>query len=360
MYVNCEIILSILVVSHNQENLLPRCIESILMQRIDFTYEIIISDDNSTDGTREIIANYEKQYPELIFGYFCNSDNCNPNNLSERCGYNKGNAYQYSRGKYFVNIDADDYLLGNDVYQKQVELLERHPECSMCMQNIWVLNNGDPIENGSLWKPGKTLATGAILNAKDFILQSLGVLNQGYMIRRNEVVNPVDLYGKHFDDTVITYHHLQFGSVVYIDKCDYIWVQYRNSINSSLRDDNRKAIINLLPIQHIKFIPKFSGLFLKNGLTELIHLLKLCSEKKMDIDTQTKVYLAEFNGFIFKYFQKSNPALFDTFRIYFIRMLLLSLKKWDIVSPLLYRLTYALITNYKEMLKIKKERWRIE
>jgi glycosyltransferase involved in cell wall biosynthesis len=359
MAVDRHIILSILVISHNQSLLLTRCINTLLDQEIDFPYEIIISDDASTDNTWKVIIGFMNQYPELIFGTQINSDDCNPVNRSERCGYNKANAYKHSRGKYFVNIDADDYLLGTDVYQKQIELLENHTECSMCMQNIWVVNDGDDLEKGKLWDLGRVLVNEEILNAKEIILQSLRVLNQGYMIRRIETIDPIAIYRKQYDDTIITYHHLQFGKVIFLDRHDYIYVKYASSIDSSLQKDNRELIYSLLPIHHIYFIPKFAGFFFKNGLTGFIHLLKLCSEKKMDIDGETKAYLSEFNGYLYEYFQRKNVRIFDDFRLYFIRILLLSLKKWSIESPVLYRLTFAFMTNYKEMMKIPKELWRI-
>lgn len=359
MEVDRSIILSILVVSHNQADLLIRCIDSLLQQKIYFLYEIIISDDASTDTTWDVINQYMSQYPDLIWGTQINSDDCNPVNRSERCGFNKANAYKQARGKYFVNIDADDYLIGTDVYQKQIEMLESHPECSMCMQNIWVINEGDEFEHGKSWNFGRILANEQILDVKEIILQSLRVLNQGYMIRRNDAVDPIALYGKHYDDTIITLHHLQFGKVVYLDRQDYIYVKYASSIDSSLQDDNRDLVYSLLPIHHIIYIPRFAGLFFKNGMNSFIHLLKLNSEKKMDIDGETKAYLSEFDGFIFKYFQKKNISISDVFRLYLIRVIVLFLKKWSIDLPFFYCLTYALITNYEEMSKIPKEYWHI-
>ena len=352
-----NIILSILVISHNQANLLVRCVDSLLQQKINFPYEIIISDDASSDNTWEVIERYMNLFPDLIFGTQINSDDCNPVNRSERCGYNKANAYKHARGKYFVNMDADDYLTGEDVYQKQVEMLEKNPECSMCMQNIWVLNDGEPIEKGYLWGLDNSYAYGQILTAKEIILHSLRVLNQAYMIRRYTAVDPITLYGKHFDDTVITYHHLQFGNVVYLDRHDYVYVKYAASIDSSLTNDNRKVLYGLLPIHHIYYIPRFAGLFFKNGLPGFIRLFKLNTEKTMEIDKETKAYLSEFEGFIFKYFQNENRNISDKFRLYLIRVLVISLKRWSLDSSYLYRLTYALMTNYREMTRIPKKHW---
>ena len=63
---NNEIMVSICCITYNQENYIKEAIESFLMQETNFEYEIIIHDDASTDGTIEILKEYEKKYPEKI------------------------------------------------------------------------------------------------------------------------------------------------------------------------------------------------------------------------------------------------------------------------------------------------------
>ena len=58
-----DIILSIIVISHNQKKELQRCVESILAQQIPFAYELILSDDRSQDGTFELAQEYQANYP---------------------------------------------------------------------------------------------------------------------------------------------------------------------------------------------------------------------------------------------------------------------------------------------------------
>lgn len=167
-----NILLSVLVISHNQEVVLPRCLKSILGQKLDFKYEIIISDDFSTDSTWNIIQQYADRYPELIYGSQTNSDECHPANTSQRSGWNRCNAYKMARGKYIIHIDADDYFKGPDVLQAQVEMLEKHPECSLCIQNIWVLNEGAAFETGHPWFPLHKFQNGQIILAKEFIQEN--------------------------------------------------------------------------------------------------------------------------------------------------------------------------------------------
>lgn len=130
-------VLSIIIISHNQRSELKRCIESVLAQQIPFVYELILSDDRSTDGTFELAQEYEQKYPKIIKASQCNSDECNPANNSQRSGWNRCNGYKLATGKYIAHVDADDYFReGSHIYQRQVEMLEKHPECSLCMQNV--------------------------------------------------------------------------------------------------------------------------------------------------------------------------------------------------------------------------------
>ncbi|MBP6231552.1 MAG: glycosyltransferase family 2 protein [Paludibacteraceae bacterium] len=351
-----ELTLSILVISHNQKELLRRCITSLLQQQLSFSYEIIISDDRSTDGTWELIEAYQQQYPDLIFGYHCNSDECNPANLSERCGWNKANAYRHAKGKYFVNIDADDYLLSDDIYQKQIDLLEGHPECSLCMQKVWVLREGAPVATGHGWPSAEGLTTGSILTPSDIILRGLRGLNQSYMIRRNPRVDVARLYGKHFDDTIITLHHLQFGNVIFLDRADYVWVQYGKSINSSLKNIDREVVIGLLPIHHILFVPQFAGLFMKDGIRDLINLWKVCPQASQ-LSEDTLNFIKQFDGFIFRYFSTNQHSIVDQVRFFLVRTLSLFINKFNLIY--LYRFLYVLIVSKVAVKNRTNFQWRI-
>ncbi|HEX8999977.1 MAG TPA: glycosyltransferase, partial [Blastocatellia bacterium] len=57
---------SVLVITYNQENYIRQAIESILHQRTDFEYEIVVGEDKSTDGTRQILFDLHKEYPGRI------------------------------------------------------------------------------------------------------------------------------------------------------------------------------------------------------------------------------------------------------------------------------------------------------
>ena len=304
------------MVSHNQCHLLSRCLDSILSQRLDVPYEIIVSDDHSTDGTWNLIQHYQQLHPTIVRGVKCNSDQCNPSNRSERCGWNKANAYRHARGDFFVNIDADDYLKSDDIYPLQLQALLDNPNCSMCQQRIWQVRDGAPLESGYAWPSHPKLKQGAKLTPADLIRRGLCGLNPTYMIRRNPVgENPAEIFGKLYDDTIITYYHLQFGKVVFVDRADYVWVQYSDSISNSSMGMDKVVLYGLLPLQHALLLPMFKELFITESNRYLVHALKATLFRKIRLQQSTIRYLSQLKGFVFDYFSGGQKGIANRVRI---------------------------------------------
>ena len=243
-------LLSIIVISHDQREELRRCLNSILAMQLPFAHEIIVSDDRSQDGTREMLKELtNERVNELTNGKgslvvtYCNSDEGNCANNSQRSGYNRCNAYPLAKGKYIAHVDADDFFRdGAIVYIKQVEALEQHPECALAMSNCCEVT-GNNIAKAKHWSFPKKMIDGEVLDTKEFLGKDYFRLNQCFMQRRNPDVNPVILYGNRYVDSVITYHHLQYGKVVYVDACDYIYVRNESSVTMSLVKQSKDRVV---------------------------------------------------------------------------------------------------------------------
>ena len=61
-----EVLVSVLCITFNHQKYIRRCLDSMVNQKTDFRYEIIIHDDASTDGTPNIVREYAQRYPDLI------------------------------------------------------------------------------------------------------------------------------------------------------------------------------------------------------------------------------------------------------------------------------------------------------
>lgn len=132
-----EIIVSISCTAFNHENYIREAIESFLMQKTDFKFEILIHDDASTDRTAEIIKAYEKQYPDIIKPIYQTE-----NQYSQGIAIEKLNT-ERAKGRYIAICEGDDYWSDPSKLQKQVDFMEKHPECSLCVHGGFVVNASD-------------------------------------------------------------------------------------------------------------------------------------------------------------------------------------------------------------------------
>lgn len=97
---------SVIVPCYNAERFLERCIDSILSQTIGLSYmEIILVNDASTDGTKEKLEQYEKQYPDQILVIHCEQNG--------KQGTARNIGLQYASGEYVTFVDADDAIAPN-------------------------------------------------------------------------------------------------------------------------------------------------------------------------------------------------------------------------------------------------------
>ena len=121
-------LVSINCITYNHKQYIRDAIEGFLMQITNFPVEILIHDDASTDGTVEIIREYEKQYPWLIKPVYQTE-----NQYSKHNSFISISKIQYGRalGKYIAFCEGDDYWTDHYKLQKQVDFLE---------SNVWVDN----------------------------------------------------------------------------------------------------------------------------------------------------------------------------------------------------------------------------
>ncbi len=128
-------LVSIICNTYNHVNYIRQCLDGFLMQETNFPIEILVHDDASTDGTADIVREYEDKYPDLIKPIYQTE-----NQYSK--GVKVSLKYQYSRaqGKYIALCEGDDYWTDPLKLQKQVDLLENNQDCVMCSSSYKIYN----------------------------------------------------------------------------------------------------------------------------------------------------------------------------------------------------------------------------
>ena len=145
---------SVTIITYNQKNFIRKAIDSALAQQTTFPIEILVGDDCSTDGTREIIQEYERNYPGKVIGVL------QDRNLGMNGGLNCLATLKQVKGEYYALMDGDDYWTDPLKLQKQADYLDAHPTYSTVFHNALITyEDGTPshVLNGPIMKPFYTV-----------------------------------------------------------------------------------------------------------------------------------------------------------------------------------------------------------
>jgi len=128
-------LVSVLLITYNHDKFIAQAIKSVLMQQVNFKYEIVIGEDCSTDGTKDIVIDYQKKYSDRIKLLL----------QEKNAGMHKNfiDTYYSCRGKYIALLEGDDYWTDPYKLQKQVEFLEKHPDYAICFHNMQIIYEDD-------------------------------------------------------------------------------------------------------------------------------------------------------------------------------------------------------------------------
>ena len=120
-------LVSISCTTYNHAPFIRQCLDGFVIQKTLFPFEVLIHDDASTDGTQDIIAEYEKKYPDIIKPIY-QKDNQYSKGIPIGVTFN----FPRAHGKYVAMCEGDDYWTDPLKLQKQVDFLESHPDYVMC------------------------------------------------------------------------------------------------------------------------------------------------------------------------------------------------------------------------------------
>jgi glycosyltransferase involved in cell wall biosynthesis len=143
-----EPLVSISCITFNHSLYIRNCLDGLINQRTNFDFEILIHDDASNDGTREIIEEYSLRNPNIKA--ICQNEN----------QYSKGIRgimarfnFPRARGKYIALCEGDDYWTDPFKLQKQVDFLEANPDYSLCFHPVSILMPDNELKEDFITKP---------------------------------------------------------------------------------------------------------------------------------------------------------------------------------------------------------------
>ena len=220
-------LVSVCVVTYKHEFFIKDCLDCILMQQTDSTFEILLGEDDSPDNTRKICIEYAKKYPEKIRLFLHDRVNNIKINGNPTGRFNFLYNLSTARGKYVAICEGDDYWTDPYKLQKQLDFLEANKDFVICHHNMQVI-----YEDG----------------------------------RETHLSNPPD------QKEISTIEDLARGNFIYTSSC-----VFRNGLIKELPDWFASApvgdyVLHMLNAEHgkIKFLPDVMGVYRihKNGLWE--------------------------------------------------------------------------------------------
>lgn len=260
---NLDILVSISCITYNHKSYVKNCFDGFLLQKTNFNYEILVHDDASTDGTVEIIHDYERKYPQL-FNVIYQKHNQYSRGIR---GLHRTFNFNRSKGKYIAVCDGDDYWTDPLKLQKQVDFLEQNKKFSFTFHAVNVKNELAGIKYSYPKPPNSILGFKQIMNNHYIPTCSL-LFNKSFL----PVPMPEFLNNCSMADIPLELLLASKGDIFYIDERMGIYRRNKDSLTSkvSQRINGRKNYIYMyFNMMKYLFPKKFYPLSIKLLLTTL-------------------------------------------------------------------------------------------
>jgi len=199
---------SVLVTTYNHARYIAQALDSVLMQKTDFEYEINIGEDCSIDRTRSIVLDFQRRNPGKIRLLLP------AENLGNGANRIFARSFELAQGKYIAMLDGDDYWTSPVKLQKQVDFLDAHPECALCFHNALRI-----YEDGSHVPVPYNFADQKQISSLEDLWQYNFIATCTAMFRKNAVGDLPDWYSDlMFEDWPLFILCAQHGNIGYIDE----------------------------------------------------------------------------------------------------------------------------------------------
>lgn len=322
-----DILVSILCETYNHENYIAAAIEGFLSQKTSFKYEILIHDDASTDKTAQIIREYELKYRDVIKPIYQKE-----NKYSQGINVSEINA-QRAIGKYYALCEGDDYWTDPFKLQKQVDILEKNPNYSLCTHAAIKINALTDEEISKI-EPSNISRK---FNTEEIIIGGGGLFATNSMVfRRIDRVMLPDFYKKApFKDYPLTVFLSLIGEVYYIDD---IMSVYRYGVPNSWSvrtgsDEKKQAelfqkILIMLDemnnytnnayqsiIEKIRIKEQFQLLILQGNINEAKTDKFIEYYSSLSLKSKMLIYLKKYCPYIYRLLKRVKRLLLDAKKI---------------------------------------------
>lgn len=219
-------LVSVCVQTYQHQKYIKKCLNSILEQKTNFSFEILLGEDESSDGTREICLEFAKKYPEII--KLCLNNRHNNIKIRNRPSgrFNFLHNFSLSNGKYIAMCEGDDYWTDPLKLQKQIDFLENHRECSFCFHKARLK---DEARDSMIKEFPENLNHHQELNAKEYLKIS-STATSSLVFRKLNIKALYELLHSH-GDFLLYCELLQKGKAGFIDESMSVYRKHEDGIS---------------------------------------------------------------------------------------------------------------------------------
>lgn len=253
---------SVEMITYNHAPYIVQAIEGVVCQKTNFPFELVISDDCSSDGTREICQKYAEQYPDKIKLLLPDKNL----GMSENATFCLSNC----KGEYIAICEGDDYWTDPSKLQRQVDFLDANPDYAFCCHRFKIYDQEEGRWEDDYaapyYKKREDLEITRRLFLKTWITQPLTTVYRRSMCRP-------DVKGQYrdFRDIHIFYYLLKEGKGISFNSYMGVYRKHQGGVSSKV--DNVK---NLKTQRYI-----FGSLWMRN-MSDM-RLLGLSLVKNLDL-----------------------------------------------------------------------------
>lgn len=317
-----EVLLSIIVPVYNTEKYLRKCLDSVLV-KIPPKTEIIIVNDGSPDNSKSIIDEYEKNYPNIVFGHHKKNGG-----LSSAKNYGK----KFSKGRYIIYLDSDDYVAPNMYITMLKKALETNADIVYC-DMVEDFDNGERI-----------FFSMKNYDREDEFLQlvdnPLMATSCNKLIKRDLMKDLEYPEGKNNEDLATNPILFEKAKIIeHVDSPFYFYYQRTGSIQNSAFNEKRFVIFEAIKncFEHLekinaKHITEIKGSIYTHQIIGLLIFI-ICKQKRKERMKYYKLfcdYIEEFEDI------ETNPYVKEYLKEYHLTKLLHYIKMKNIKKLDLY------------------------
>lgn len=219
-----DYLVSVCSTTYNMEAYIAQALDSWLSQETSFPFEIIISDDGSTDGTCDVVRRYMKVYDNIRL--------ISTGHIGKMPNFIR--SLQACTGKYIALCDGDDYWIDSHKLQKQFDFMESNPDFEECFTNSWVLTveTGEKkVAKTQVWNIATT--SGLLLHRdNDNVQMSPG--HTSTFFYRNQYLKeyPKWMYGDVMTDFPLYMLMSKYGKAKFINEITSVYRHRMNGVSS--------------------------------------------------------------------------------------------------------------------------------